>query len=46
MMLLHPIKRNSIFVRKFMLLGLQLTTAGVGGSNLGGDNDENIFFSS
>jgi hypothetical protein len=27
-----------------MLLGFQLTTAGVGGSNLGGDNDEKVFF--
>ncbi len=26
-----------------MLLGLQLTTAGIGGSNLGGDDDESIF---
>jgi hypothetical protein len=29
-----------------VLLGLQLTTAGVGGSNLLGDNDENVFSSS
>ncbi len=29
-----------------MLLGLQLTTAGVGGSNLHGYNDENVFSSS
>jgi hypothetical protein len=27
-----------------VLLGLQLTTAGVGGSNLPGYNDENVFF--
>jgi hypothetical protein len=26
-----------------MLPGLQLTTAGAGGPNLGGDNDETIF---
>jgi len=43
-LLLHPIERLSIFVRKFMLLGFQLTTAGVDGSNLGGDNDEKVVF--
>jgi hypothetical protein len=28
-----------------MLLGLQSAAAGAGGSDLGGDNDEHIFFS-
>jgi hypothetical protein len=42
----QPIERLSVFVGKFVLLGLQLTTAGVGGSNLHGYNVENVFSSS
>jgi hypothetical protein len=38
-----PIETLNIFVCKFVLLGLQLTAAGVDGSNLRGYTDENVF---